>query len=420
MANRPCGVELVELVELEHGSLVLPFISMQDATQLRGVCRRLLAAVADHQWDDRETLVNHLAFWRLSFPRAVSCAVGKVKISHQNLATLCGLRWITFGANVQLGTLALCAVRASMHVFSAARRLDLWQCRSLELTDSEMQRLPHVRELLGNITYGTDAGIAALERVELLHLIAQGPTRFSDAGLTSLRHIVQLDLMGIQDMGACTRAGFIQLAPTLRRLRLQSIANLHLDDSVFGALSLESLLLDECPLVTLGDAGLAALAPIRELHLIYMPGVSCTDWGIAQLAGIEVLQIYGCSDAVVSDDGVAALSGIRVLQLSNLPNVCVTDDGLMSIAGAQSIDLSGCPQVLIQGWGLSALIGIERLDLSNTGSIIAPEIANWITETGTNLFIDEFDDGFDDAFDDEFDDGVEDEFDDDFEDEFEF
>ena len=387
----------IALIELEYGGLVLPYLTLGDAAQLRRVCWRLRAAVAAHRWDDRSTAVYDLSSWRRAFPRATACRLGRCVVAQSDLLCLRQLRWVVFEAGVEPSPGALRDVPSTMHVFSAARGLDLWRCHSLHFSDRELRQLSHVRQLMINAVGVSDAGLVALSTVEELRMVTSGMSRITDRGLTSLRHIVQLDLMGahVLDMGACTRAGFIQLAPTLRRLRLQSIPNLHLDDSVFSALKLESLFLDECPLVTLSDAGLAALASLRELHLIYMPGFSCTDWGISQLAGIEVLQIYGCGDAVITDDGVAALSGIHTLQLSNSANVCVTDDGVMAIAGASSIDLSGCPLVCIQGWGLSALMQCAHLDISRTGSRVGPEIVKWLAEAGTTIIIDDDEHGDD-------------------------
>lgn len=393
----------IALIELEYGSLVLPYLTLGDAAQLRRVCWRLRAAVAAHRWDDRSTAVYDLSSWRRAFPRTTACRLGRCMLAQIDLQSLRQLRWIVFEEGVELLPGALRDM--PMHIFSAAHCLDLWRCHGLNFTDRDLRQLPHVRQLLINAVGVSDAGIVALSTVEELRMVTSGISQITDRGLTSLRHIVQLDLMGahLLDMGACTRAGFIQLAPTLRRLRLQSIPNLHLDDSVFSALELESLFLDECPLVTLSDAGLAALASIRELHLIYMPGLSCTDWGVSQLAGIEVLQIYGCGGAFITDDGVAALSGISILQLSNAANVCVTDEGVMAIAGASTIDLSGCPLVCIQGWGLSSLMQCAHLDISRTSSRVGPEIVKWLAEAGTTIIIDSDDwDDFNDV--DEFDD----------------
>ena len=396
------AAQLVELVELEYGGLVLPYLTLGDAAQLRRVCRRLRTAVAAHRWDDRSTIVYDLGSWRRAFPRATVCRLGRCTVTQHDLLSLRQVRWIIFEAGVEPSPGALRDLPRTMHIFSAARCLDLWQCHSLYFTDRELQQLSHVRQLMINADSVSDAGVIALSSVVELRMLTSGVSRITDRGLTSLRHIVQLDLMGahVLDMGACTRAGFIWLAPTLRRLRLQSIPNLHLDDSVFSALELESLFLDECPLVTLSDVGLAALASIQVLHLIYMPGFSCTDWGISQLAGIEVLQIYGGGDVDITDDGVAALSGIRILQLSNLNSVRVTDDGIMAIAGASMIDLSGCPLVCIQGWGLSALMHCAHLDISRTGSSVAPEIVEWLAEAGTTIIID--DEHSDDFIDDDF------------------
>ena len=55
----------------EVGFVLLPFFTTRDACALRLVCREFLAAVTEHPWEDRGTVIQgSIAAWRASFPRA--------------------------------------------------------------------------------------------------------------------------------------------------------------------------------------------------------------------------------------------------------------------------------------------------------------------------------------------------------------
>ena len=58
-----------ELIELEHGQLILSYYSTIDATALRAVCRRFCGAVAAYPWDDRDACVFDLRSWARAFAR---------------------------------------------------------------------------------------------------------------------------------------------------------------------------------------------------------------------------------------------------------------------------------------------------------------------------------------------------------------
>ena len=58
----------------EIGFVLLPLFTTADACALRLVCREFLAAVTEHPWEDRETVIQgSIAAWRACFPRAL-CA----------------------------------------------------------------------------------------------------------------------------------------------------------------------------------------------------------------------------------------------------------------------------------------------------------------------------------------------------------
>ena len=55
----------------EVGPVLLRFVSTADACALRLVCREFLAAVTEHPWEDRRTVIKgSIRAWRACFPRA--------------------------------------------------------------------------------------------------------------------------------------------------------------------------------------------------------------------------------------------------------------------------------------------------------------------------------------------------------------
>jgi hypothetical protein len=55
----------------EAGPALLPFFSTADACALRLVCQVLRAAVREHPWGDRDTVIQgSIGAWRACFPRA--------------------------------------------------------------------------------------------------------------------------------------------------------------------------------------------------------------------------------------------------------------------------------------------------------------------------------------------------------------
>ena len=55
----------------EVGFVLLPLFTTRDACALRLVCREFLAAVTEHPWEDRGTVIKgSIAAWRACFPHA--------------------------------------------------------------------------------------------------------------------------------------------------------------------------------------------------------------------------------------------------------------------------------------------------------------------------------------------------------------
>jgi hypothetical protein len=58
----------------EVGFVLLPFLSTRNACALRLVCREFLAAVREHPWEDRDSVIQgSVAAWRACFPHELSC-----------------------------------------------------------------------------------------------------------------------------------------------------------------------------------------------------------------------------------------------------------------------------------------------------------------------------------------------------------
>ena len=65
----------------EVGFVLLPLFTTAEACALRLVCREFLAAVSEHPWEDRETVIQgSIAAWRACFPHARCANVQEVDI----------------------------------------------------------------------------------------------------------------------------------------------------------------------------------------------------------------------------------------------------------------------------------------------------------------------------------------------------
>lgn len=124
---------------------------------------------------------------------------------------------------------------------------------------------------------------------------------------------------------------------------------------------------------TMSDADLEKLAArvsVKELDLSYNANV--TDAGVAHIAKIQQLELVYLSDTNVSDKGLKFLRAAKLTQL-NLWNTQVSDAGLTYISEIKSmtqLHLKGCSRVTDSGVAkLAKLQNLWMLNLTNCRGI---------------------------------------------------
>jgi hypothetical protein len=256
----------------EVGPYLLALFSTADACALRLVCREFLAAVAEHPWEDRGTVIRgSTAAWRACFPHA------RV-------------------ANVQ-------------QVAGPSRA-----GRRAPLTDADLAHLEGVRELnmagCAGVTGGGLARLAGSLRV----LDASQCTGLTDAAFAHLGGLEALDMSGC-DQPAVTDAAIAHLRG-IQRLSLARCAQRTITGAALAHLrGVRVLNLSLCP--QFGDAHLAHLARVHTLVLEFCSQRHLTGAAFAHLGSLHTLALQFCHQRELSAAALLPLQGrVRALGLS--------------------------------------------------------------------------------------------------------
>ena len=240
----------------EVGFVLLPLFSTAEACALRLVCREFLAAVSEHPWEDRDTVIQgSIAAWRACFPHACCANVQK-------------LNWL---GGVKR---ASPVVDADFVHFEGLRELFMAGCR--DVTDAAVVHLRGIHTLdlshCDQLTI-TDAAFAHLAGIQRLSIRACRQGTIADAAFAHLRGIQLLN------MSVCTQ----------------------LTDAVFAHLrGIHTLYMWECDQPAITDA---AFVHLRGIHTLVIDGcnqATITGATFVHLKGIYALGMFECSDEQVA------------------------------------------------------------------------------------------------------------------------
>jgi hypothetical protein len=240
----------------EVGFVLLPLFSTREACALRLVCREFLAAVSEHPWEDRGTVImGSIAAWRACFPRARCANVQKMSW---------GLARSKRTAPVS---------NADFVHFEGLRELHMAECT--DVTDAAFGFLRGIHTLDMSFCYQstiTDAAFAHLAGIQRLSMWGCGQATITDAAFAHLRGIQLLNIAACKQL---TDAAFVHLR---------------------GA---HTLYMMECDQPAITDA---AFVHLRGIHTLVMSDCgqdSKTGATFASLKGAAVLGIHGCSAAAI-------------------------------------------------------------------------------------------------------------------------
>jgi hypothetical protein len=232
----------------EVGFVLLPLFTTVDACALRLVCREFLAAVREHPWEDRVTVIQgSIATWRACFPHA-----------------LC--------ANVQQGVWYVSEIKRVAPVvdadfvhFEGLRELYMAGCRGV--TDAAFVHLRGIHTLDMSLCHQpsiTDAAFAHLADIKRLSICACGQASITDAAFAHLRGIQLLNMSHCYQL---TDTAFLHLRG-IHTLYMRSCFQPAITDAAFAHLrGIHTLVMDRCDQATITGAGLAHLKGIRVLGM---------------------------------------------------------------------------------------------------------------------------------------------------------
>jgi hypothetical protein len=240
----------------EVGPVLLRFFSTRDACALRLVCHEFLAAVREHPWEDRDTVIQgSIRAWRACFPRARCANVQK---------------WTLNGAEKR----AAPVVDADFVHFEGLRELNMAGCRGV--TDAAFAHLRGIRTLdmsACNQPAITDAAFAHLAGVQRLSIRRCEQATITDAAFAHLRGIQLLN------MSACRQ----------------------FTDAAFAHLrGIHTLYMWCCEQPGITDAAFTHLRGIHTLVMEYCNQDTITGGSLSCLKGISVLGMWECRPAAVA------------------------------------------------------------------------------------------------------------------------
>lgn len=141
------------------------------------------------------------------------------------------------------------------------------------------------------------------------------------ASLTNLKKAPQIGALDVFDATQCTNAAFVALKdlPNLRKLTLGKS--------------------------NISAANTTAIAQLKELRVLYLPGSGLSDSELATLKALTFLEALDLSDnPQVTDAGMETVKTMERLQVLHMAKTGITDKGLLMLKpldGLRSLNVVG-------------------------------------------------------------------------------
>jgi hypothetical protein len=242
----------------EVGPVLLRFVSTADACALRLVCREFLAAVTEHPWEDRRTVIQgSIGAWRACFPRARCANVQK------------------WGPKKR----AAPVVDADFVHFEGLRELNMASCRNV--TDAAFVHLRGIHMLDTSFCWQpaiTDAAFAHLAGIQRLSILGCDQATITDAAIAHLRGIQMLNMSFCRQL---TDAAFVHLRG-IHTLYMWYCSQPAITDAAFVHLrGIHTLVMESCNQATVTGSSFPCLKRISVLGM-----AACGDAAIATAQGL--------------------------------------------------------------------------------------------------------------------------------------
>ena len=209
---------------------------------------------------------------------------------------------------------------------------------------------------LGN-TSVDDRGLVAVAKLSNLRYLSFGNTKVTVRGLAALRGLKHLDElhfsraaweMGDQEFVDLAAEGLLHTYPVLYGA---SGKHTERDDGVVRALFFSE---------KIGDKGLAAMASLRNLRELMLPGSQISDNGMKIVAGFKRLESLVANNTGITDAGLMNLGALKLRALA-LGNTQVTDEGLKTVSSFRRLDWLVLNQTKITDDGVAHLCALKAL-----------------------------------------------------------
>ena len=231
----------------EVGPVLLPFFTTRDACALRLVCREFLAAVSEHPWEDRDTVIKgSIGAWRVSFPCARCANVQKY----------------AFGSAEKR---ANPVVDADFVHFEGLRELYMAGCK--DVTDAAFVHLRGIHTLdMSSCDQSsiTEAAFVHLVGIQRLSIYCWWQATLTDAAFVHLRGI---QLLNMSECTQLTDGAFVHLRG-IHTLHMWCCDQPAISDAAFVHLrGINTLVIEGCTQVTITGATFAHLQGIQALGM---------------------------------------------------------------------------------------------------------------------------------------------------------
>ncbi len=209
--------------------------------------------------------------------------------------------------------------------------LDLRDCKLSDVATPAFARFTKLRAIRfsgknGNTTI-TDAGLAPLNSLKSLKVLALDDLWITTEGIASIADLTQLEELYLAATVVDDPSiALIAKYPSLKKLRLSktSVGDASLE-SLKACKLLEELDLSENSIVT--DAGLQHLGAITTLKKLNLWRVQITDTGALALSSLVNLEWLNLDNTKLSDAGLPCLKGMNKLTFLHIGSTQVTEAG---------------------------------------------------------------------------------------------
>ena len=219
-------------------------------------------------------------------------------------------------------------------VFGNVVTVDLVGGRADDALMTHIGGLTHLQRLNLNATSLTGTGLARLEKLTALEILALPKQRFSDDDLAHLAGLTKLKQLHIYLGAQITDRGLAHFAG-MRQMESLALINAKITtlEPIRGLTQLKQLNLHGAPIT---DGGLKPLEDFKSLLRLSLARSRVTDAGMTHLSTLSNLVMLDLNQTAVGDAGARLLFDLPRISSLNLYETRVTDAGLAELADRMS------------------------------------------------------------------------------------